>query len=183
MTFKVHAKHVAKRLASVSALLFRLKDIMPTFVLKTIYHAHVSSLVNYCNLIWANTYDIHCKPVVLMLKRIIRNITNSDYFAHTEPLFKTQQILNFEGSRKLALAKYFINHNDNFAHLIPNHNYRTRHRNQLRLPDRNGTLYEKSFLFQAPRFWNEFTHSITDQDLHTLSNNALIKRVKKYLLS
>ena len=183
MTFKVHMKHIANRLARMSALLFRLKDIMPTFVLKNIYHAHVSSILNYCNIIWANSYDIHCKPIILMLKRIVRNITNSDYYAHTEPLFRDLQILDFHGVRKLALSKYYLNHNDNFAHLIPNHDYRTRHRNLLRLPDRNGTLYEKSFLFQAPRFWNEFTNTLTIQELNSLSNKSLIKRVKRYLLS
>ena len=183
MTYRFHAKYLAQRLARMSALLFRTKDYMPTFVLKIMYHAHVSSILNYCNLIWANTYEVHQKPVILMQKRIIRNIARADYLAHTEPLFNSLQILNFEGVRKLALAKHYIQHTDDFNHLIPRHQYPTRNRHRLRLPDRNGTLYEKSYLFQAPNFWNEFSETLTNRELRALSYNSLCNRVKRYLLS
>ena len=183
MTFKFHNKYIAQRLARTSALIYRLKDIMPTFVLKTLYHAHVTSIVTYCNIIWANTYDTHTKPVLLMLKRIIRNIARADYFAHTQPIYNNLQILNFEGIRKLSLAKHFIIHNTTFAHLLPNHDYRTRNRHRLRLPDRNGTLYERSYLYQAPAFWTKFSSTLTDQELTSLSTKALTNKVKRYLLS
>ena len=160
-----------------------LKEVMPTFVLKTLYHAHVTSIVTYCNIIWANTYDTHTKPVLLMLKRIIRNIARADYFAHTQPIYNNLQILNFEGIRKLSLAKHFIIHNTTFAHLLPNHDYRTRNRHRLRLPDRNGTLYERSYLYQAPAFWTKFSSTLTDQELTSLSTKALTNKVKRYLLS
>ena len=57
---------------------------MPTYVLKNMYHAHVVSLVNYCNIIWANVCPTNLTPLTLILKRAIRNVTKSEFFAHTE---------------------------------------------------------------------------------------------------
>ena len=59
MTFKSHINYVSQRLARTAALLNRVKAFMPEFVLKTMYHAHFISIINYCNIIWSNTYSSH----------------------------------------------------------------------------------------------------------------------------
>ena len=112
MTFKTHITHLSQRLSRTASLLYRVHQFMPPFVLKTKYHAHVSSILNYCNLIWSNTYPTHLQPIVKMQKRIIRIITNSDYFEHTAPLFTQCKILNIENLRKFSLAVYFFKNLD-----------------------------------------------------------------------
>ena len=43
LNFKRHIRYLSQRLASLSSLFYRVKDIMPQNVLKIMYHAHVSS--------------------------------------------------------------------------------------------------------------------------------------------
>ena len=99
MSFKSHATFLSQRLARSAALLYQVKDLMPKFVLRNMYHAHVTSLLSYCNLIWANTYPTILLPVFKVQKRIIRIITHSEYLAHTEPLFRETKILTLEQMR------------------------------------------------------------------------------------
>ena len=93
LTFKNHCQYLTRRLASLSSLFYRIKDFTPTNVRKLLYHAHVSSILNYCNIIWANTYETHLDSLTKMQKRIIRNVTRSAFRDHTAPLFKSTGIL------------------------------------------------------------------------------------------
>ena len=173
---------LTQRLARLSALLYRTKDFVPPYVLKIMYHAHISSILNYCNIIWSNTYDTHTLPVMKMQKRIIRNVTRSAFRDHTAPLFKQTQILPIEGVRKLSIAMYIFKNQLTFPGLLARHNYPTRQRDRLRPPLHNNTLFEKSFLYQAPQIWNEITKHFTPDVWTTLTVNTFRKRVKKYLL-
>ena len=87
---------------------FPFKDIMPNFVLKSIYYAHVHSVLSYCNLIWSGAHCTTLKGLVTIQKRIIRNITHSSFDAHTAPLFTTTKILNIEQTRILIQPYTFM---------------------------------------------------------------------------
>ena len=183
LTFKRHINYITNRLASLSSLFYRVKDIMPEHVLKIMYHAHVNSIVNYCNVIWANTFPTHLTPLVRIQKRIIRNIARADFFAHTEPLFKQLGLLNLEGIRKLSLALHFFKYRADYQlPLLPNHTYPTRHRNQLRPPLHSSRLFEHSFLYNTPRYWNEIQTLFPDISLDEISKSAFKHRIKSSLL-
>ena len=108
MSFKSHIIYLSQRLSRISALLFKAQSLMPQLILNILYHAHVSSALNYCNKIWSNTYQSHLNPLVTLQKRIIRILTNSEYLAHTPPLFKQTNILCIEKLRKYHLGLYFF---------------------------------------------------------------------------
>ena len=152
--------------------------------MKIMYHAHVSSILNYCNVIWANTYDSHLTPLILIQKRIIRNICRADFLAHTDPLFRELHILKIIDIRKLSLATYFYKHRHTLEEpLRANHRYLTRHRNRLRPIAHNRTLFEKSFVYQAPRYWNEISINFPDNSINDLSFTQFKKRIKHILLN
>ena len=152
---------------------------MPTYVLKAMYHAHVGSIINYCNIIWANICPTNLQPLVLILKRAIRNVTKSDFIAHTAPLFKQMKILDLEGIKKLSLASYFYKNREiNIPPLLANHGYQTRHRDRLRPPQHRHTLYHNSFMYQAPTIWNDVNNEIKNSP-----NIRIFRlRLKKHLL-
>ena len=156
---------------------------MPTYVLKNMYHAHIGSLINYCNIIWANICPTNLTPLTLILKRAIRNVTKSEFLAHTEPLFKSMKILDLEGTRKLSLAMYFFNTRDiNVPPLLATHRYQTRHRDRLRPPQHRQTLFHNSFLNQAPTFWNTVTNDFPSEIKNAPNCHLFKKRLKKQLL-
>ena len=180
LTFNRHITFISNRLASISSLIYRVKHIVPQYVLKKMYDAHVCSLLSYCNIIWANTYECHLKPLNLILKRIIRNIARTDFLAHTKPLFKQLRILDVENTRKLALAKYFFANREEITRIhTADHQYPTRHRHRLRPAAHNLTLFEKSFLYQAPRLWNELNPRLNLGNLDDITPTQFKVKVKK----
>ena len=147
------------------------------------YHAHVGSLLMYCNVIWANVYETTLTPLVLILKRIIRNVSKSEFRAHTAPLFKNMKILDLEGSRKLSLALYFFKYKDiNIPPLEANHNYPTRQRAMLRPPQHRLTQFHNSFLYQGPRLWNTLATECPRDVVEAPNINLFKRRLKRYLL-
>ena len=184
LTFHRHISYLSSRLASISSLIYRVKHIIPQSILKIMYHAHASALLNYCNVIWANTYECHLKPLTLIVKRIVRNIARADFLAHTEPLFKDLKIFNVENTRKLALGMYYFKNRDEITRsLTANHNYRTRYRNRLRPPIHSRTQFEKSFIYQAPIFWNDISNFFRPDALDNMTSSQFRLKIKKILLN
>ena len=184
MSFKHHINYLVQRLSRTSALIYQLKDFMPTFVLKTIYHAHIGSILSYCNIIWSGAYVTNLMPLTLILKRIIRNITCSEFLAHTKPLFRETKILDLPNLRLYSLALYFLKHKIyNDYNLNRHHTYETRHRHNLHLPAHRSRLYRQSFLCESIVFWNEIMNSPMIE-IDTANNLFTFKRrIKAYLLS
>ena len=83
----------------------RLKNILPSHILKTIYSSLILSRLHYCNLVWGH------KPNRLktLQKRAIRIITKAKYNAHTDPLFKQLQTLKVEDIHTANKLKFFYN--------------------------------------------------------------------------
>ena len=143
---------------------------MPLDVLKTLYNAHVLPHLQYCTPIWCSTYPTHLVPLFRLQKRMIRIVTNSDFFAHTQQLFKDSCILNVFDINKLQIATYMFKmlHVGRTVDLQPQHNYPTSTREILRIPLHNLTLYQHSLSYLGPKIWNGIPNSI--QALPTLSN-------------
>ena len=184
MSFKTHINHLVQRLSRTSALIYQLKDFVPSFVLKTIYNAHVSSMLNYCNIIWSGACLTNLLPLARITKRIIRNITHSHFLAHTNPLFREQKILNLELLKDYNLALYFIKYKvyeDNA--LQRNHRYATRNKDALRDREYHTKLYRQSFLYRGVKVFNEIRESskIDLNSIYTL--RTLKKRLKNYFIS
>ena len=184
LTFKKHINYLCQRLARISSLIYRVRDLMPLHIRKIMYHAHVFSILCYCNLIWANTYPSHLIPLIRQHKRIIRNVARADFFAHTEPLYKELKILDIDNIRKISLAIYFFKHRSDYEPpLQANHTYATRHRNRLRTPAHSHSLFQHSFLYHAPRYWNDIITLIPIIEIESMTKTTFKHRMKKMLLS
>ena len=183
MNFNAHVTYLSQRLSRIAALLYQVRDLMPEFVLKKMYDAHVSSHLNYCNLVWANTFPTHIDPLVKAQKRIVRIITRSEFLAHTAPLFDITKMLTIEKLRKLSLGKYCFTNIDILTdNLNVHHEYNTRHRNRIRAQAHNHSLFERSFIYQGPRIWNEIQENCPNI-INSASLTIFKRKYKSYLLS
>ena len=72
--------------------------------LKTLHNSLFLHYVNYCNIIWASTYDSDLKPLFLLQKKAIRIITFSPPQTHTKPLFHKLDILPVHSIFKCHVA-------------------------------------------------------------------------------
>ena len=184
MTFKAHVNYLVQRLSRTSSLIYQTKDFLPSFALKTMYNAHVASLLNYCNIIWSGAYTSTLLPLIRLTKRIIRNVTHSQFIAHTNPLFLESKILNLDLLRQYNLALYFIKYKIyDQDDLQREHDYNTRFRNNLRIPEYHTRLYRQSFLYKGIETFNELNRSPIVDLQNILTLTTLKKRLKNYFLS
>ena len=117
------------------------------------------------------------------MKRIIRNVTKSEFLAHTEPLFKSMNILDLEGTKKMSLASYYYTSQViNIPPLVATHDYQTRQRDRLRPPQHRLTLYHNSFMYQAPSFWNTINNDYPPNIKNAPHIKIFKNRLKKFLL-
>ena len=65
----------------------RVKHCLINSALYSLYCTLILPYLNYCCEIWGNTYKSRIHPLYIMQKRAIRICGNSDYRAHTRPIF------------------------------------------------------------------------------------------------
>ena len=84
MTWNSHTNQIANKINRNIATMHKLKHMLPTFPMKTLYESLISSHLNYGILAWrSNNTRLYKLP-----KKAIRTVANAKYNAHTEPLFK-----------------------------------------------------------------------------------------------
>ena len=151
---------------------------MPPDVLKSIYYAHIYSLLTYCNPIWSTTNPTYLNPLKLQLKKVVRIITNNSYLEHTNPLFKQILFLRISDITKLAIATNMYNNKDNIHNLLLSHNHRTRHRDHLSLPYHRLSKFQHSTTYLGPVIWNYIPLQIQEAP----SLNKFRKKQKNHIL-
>ena len=82
LKWNIHISHVLLKITKITGLLHKLKLEFPTSILQSIYNTLLLPHINNCRLTWGSQIDKLHK----LQKRAIRNVTKSDYRAHTEPL-------------------------------------------------------------------------------------------------
>ena len=127
---------IAFKISRTLGIINRLKHELPTIILKLMYDALIMSLFQYSITSWGYS----CYRLFKLQKRVIRIVTLSKYNAHTDPLFKLNQLLKIEYTfeiqclkfyykyRKAILLKYLI---DMFTENRDVHNHNTRQTSHL----------------------------------------------------
>ena len=109
------------------------------------------------NSTWSSTYVTNLNRIYCSQKQAVRAFTNSDYRAHSAPLFS-----------KLAKFMYYY-HNNLFPPLFFNlfftnsqiHGYSTRTANNYRVHHCRTNLKKFTILYQGPKIWNSLPVTIT----------------------
>ena len=163
LKFKTHVTHLTNKLSIIAGMLYKLKLILPTHILKKMYNTQVNSILNYNNPIWCCNYVANIKPILFLQKRIIRSITRSDFLSPSKPLFKKCNTLNIFDINKLYMGTKIFKDPERYT--IPNENvYNTRNHNQLRPARCNTSIVRNSFLYQGPMTYNEIPNDIKESN-------------------
>ena len=180
LTFKHHIGVLSSKLSKLGGMIYSLQSFLPTYILKMIYNAHVNSILNYNTPIWCCNYRTNIEPIHLLQKRIIRNVTKSDFLAHSKPLFKSTKTLNIYDLNKLYMGIQFFKFPTKYINpLRRTHHQNTRNFQELRPIQHVLNLVHNSFLIQGPKNYNEIPLNIKlAQSLHSFK-----KGLKRHLLS
>ena len=139
--------------------------------------------ITCCNSTWSSTYVCNLNRIYSLQKQAVRAVTNSEYRAHTAPLFTKLKILDIFPINTLAIAKFmFCYHNNLLPPLFLNlfmtnsqvHKYDTRTAGNYRVHPCRTNIKKFTILYQGPKVWNCLPASITNlSSFPTFKNKVL----------
>ena len=125
--------------------------------------------LTYCNVAWGNTYRSHINKLIVLQKKAIRLITNSNYRSPSNPLFVQLQMLPLDElvSMNCLIFMYKSQSAQNNSFLkdafIVNstvHSYNTRQRNLIHQPFARTQTASNSFVINCIKEWNKLPQNI-----------------------
>ena len=170
LTWRHHISFVCKEIAKSIGILFRSRFYLSVKTKLTLYYTLIYPYITYCNCTWSSTYVSNLNRILYLQKRAVRAITNSDYRAHSAPLFTKLGILDIFQVNTFQVAKFmFYYHNQLLPSMFLNlfvtsgqvHNYGTRLANSYRSHPCRTNLKQFTILYQGPKIWNSLPATIT----------------------
>ena len=138
--------------------MFKARDYLNKNCLSNLYHTYIFPYLIYCIEVWGNASHCHLLPLFLTQKKIIRLITFSKHLAHTEPLFKSLNILPLNSLyyHRIGLLMYKLSNgllpealNELYIKRNKIHNYPTRNCDKYHIQTNTD-----SFSNVSARIWN-----------------------------
>ena len=172
--------YVNRRLRKLIYIFSRLKRILNLKLMQLLYYALVQSVLLYGLPAWGGAYSSTLKPLITTQKILIRIVGGSEFAAHTEPIFKSLQILNFKQLLEMNNVKQILKEKL-FTH--PQHNIATRYKasKSLSLPLFRTTAAQNCYCYQGILSFNKLPNSIKTQLLEKPMNYCSV--LKKYFLA
>ena len=106
MSWNMHNNQISLKISEAIGILYRLKTIYPRLVLQTLYKTLILPYFNYCILEWGATLS-EGNPFHLLQKKALRLISNSNYIAHAEPIYKDLRLLTLTDMFSIAICKFY----------------------------------------------------------------------------
>ena len=169
VSWHAHTNLIWGKISRVSGILNRLKHHLPTNILRMLYNSLVLPHLNYSILVWGHNHT----KVQKLQKKIIRIISNSKYNAHTDPIFKSMNLLKITDILHLKALLFYYKYTKNtlpeyMLHLplIPGneiHTHNTRSSQQLRPNSSNMRLTERCIDIFVPKIINSTQQNIVEK--------------------
>ncbi len=184
LSWEDHITSVRGKVARGVGVIGSVRHILPSSCLKLLYNSLVLPYFNYCLLNWGGAVQSHLYPLIVLQKKAIRILTNSDYLSHTAPLFKKLNILTLSQQYKLKLCLFMFKYNNQLLPTVFNniliynsdlHSHNTRGHTNFHLDFSRLVCSESSVRIQGPRLWDQLPEQITK-----LKSIVTFKRHLKY---
>ena len=188
LNWSLHIKHICTKLSRSIGVFRSLRHLLPLDILLLLYNSLCLSLLNYCISVWGGN---HSASVFLLQKKLIRVITFSKVFAHTDPLFKMLNIIKISDLFKIKVCKIYYNYIINklpyyfmntFNFEKSSHQYPTRC-NKLKLNFKIIHQYECNRIqYSIVKVLNLIPTIVTDK-IFTHSFNSFSKYLKLFFIN
>ena len=176
LNFGDHLNVICNKISKTVGIMYKLRDIVPEFILLKLYYSLIYPYIIYCNTIWGGTNYRYISPLIILQKRAIRIISGADYLAHTNPLFIQSDILKVIDIHNYLLAIHMFK--SYTFNVPPVHDYDTRNRSALRFPFNRLTRGQQAVSISGPRVWNTIPIHIKS----ALNLNSFKHLYKEYLI-
>ena len=182
LSWKNHIAHLCSKISKSIYIINKVKNFLPYHSLHSLYFTLIHSRLSYAIQAWGNSNSI--SRLFKLQKRAIRIINKSTYRAHTDPLFKQNNILKV--SDIYQLNSYLFIHDyqakklpvsfDNY-YLQRSTGMNTRQNNLITL-HKPRTSYSKNLPYQhCCSIWNNLHN-----DVKLIKSRNIFKRTMKTIL-
>jgi len=187
LTWKPHIKYVSKKVAQTNGVMIRMKRYLPPYILLTLYNSLILPYLSYGIMVWG----AHSERLFKLQKQSVRTITNAKYNAHTEPLFKSLNLLKISDILLVQELKFFYKLENqllprNFLSMLNRnvdvHAYNTRYGHNLRAPQSKHSFAKNATRYKIPGTINSAPMSIKEK-VYTHSLYGFTKYSKLYIIS
>lgn len=173
LTWDDHILLVCNKVSKHVGILRRIKHKIPVTLLRSLYYTLINPYLDYCNIIWAISSSVVLDKLFGLQKRAIRLITNSDWNAHSAPLFLASKVLTIHQLNLLQVAsfmykvynkllpQYFI---DMFVFNRSVHSHYTRQCNDFHVPHHRLVLTSNSIRVFGVSLWNNICINIRNSN-------------------
>ncbi len=172
MEWFFHYKSLNSKLSRAIYILNKVKNVLPTHCMRTLYYSLFHSHLSYGILLWGSSMlEKYKKKLQKKQNQIVRIVFNAKYNAHTEPLFEKLEVLTIDKLVKLDCLKLMYRYTKDELPLplmsvfSPRQvRYATRYNHEPNATKCNFKPLKKSFVSKCPTFWsylpNEFKGAI-----------------------
>ena len=187
MSWNSHIQKISNKVSRALGIINRLKKFLPTYVLRLLYTSLILPHLQYAVLTWGHKVN----RVTKLQKRAVRIITCSKYNAHTDPLFKSLNLLKLKDIFVIsALRLYYKCENkllprffsDIFHPASDHHAHNTRGCTNLYKPRSHTASGRNCMRFFVPDILNKSPPCITNK-IYTHSYKGFCDYAKKYVIN
>ena len=181
-----HIQKIANKISRTLGILNRLKRFLPQSILKLIYNSLIMPHLQYSILCWGLKHE----RVFKLQKKAVRLITCSKYNAHTEPLFKSLNLLKIEDIFVLNALKFYykLKHRklpqyfySMFTHNTETHEHNTRYKHITATQKPNTSSGSLCLRYFLPQLVDKTAKSIIDK-VETHSLHGFSTFIKKHII-
>ena len=181
LTWKNHIQQVNCKISKAMFAIKQVTNLLPGSLLRKLYFALVHPHLNYGILSWGNAGQLLRKTITLQ-KRAIRSINKATYNSHTDPLFRSSQILKVPDLYLYQSTLFmfdYVNKNlpSSFNNVFPYNRdiqtiRQTRQSDLLYVPRCTSSFANKLPFYTLPKLWNQWA------DCASFSRNQFKHHIK-----
>ena len=182
-----HINHLSMLISRNIGIINRVKLYLDKKSLLLLYNSLVLPYINYCCVVWGFTFHTYVNKIDILQKRIIRIIDNQPRLAHSEPIFKSLQLLKVKDFAKQQLILIMHRHLTgnlptsmlNLFSLARQQTINMRNRRHFQEIYTAKLYRTRTVSWYGPRLWNEILSShFSITELANSSKEKIKKHVK-----
>ena len=160
INFRGHIDVLTKKLSKYVGLFFKLRHFLHGEALLTLYRSLFEPNLNYCNIIWSNTFPSHLGKLTILQKKIIRVTSWATFDAPSDLLFRRYGLLKITELNTFhdACTMFCVVNqlNERFCELIPItfpwHSYQTRQNHFIKGKNGNSNVQASVLFVKVHRY-------------------------------
>lgn len=177
LDWKSHVNYVCNKCASTCFAIKRLCQVSSIKTVKVFYFSSFESRIRYGVICWGNS--VSSNRVFLLQKRALRFMFNLNYRESCKTTFIQQKILTFPCIFILDMLKFVKNNLLHFTQLNSNHEYHTRHGQNLQYNMHRLELFKSNPYYIGAILYNKLSNGIKNIS----SVKKFSSAVREYLVS